>query len=159
VGLPINQKSPFTVRPRFLAGCALVVALLLLPDVVAQSHILERVVLLFAALVIFLGWFLLVRDGEFKTTWRSVAALTASIYLVVSLPVFVFEMSQIKWLMLHPWHHWFSIYARPWVHWGNAFIILSIIGSFLGRSRARTAFVTGSILLLVLRAAMGTWVY
>lgn len=155
----VNQKSPFTVRSKLLAGCALVVALLFLPDVVAQSHIMKRVVLFIAALAIFLGWFLLVRDGELKTTWRSVAALSASIYLVVSLPVFVFEMSQIKWLMRHPWHHWFSIYVRPWVHWGYAFIILSIIGSFLGRGRARTAFVTGSSLLFVLWAAMGTWVY
>ncbi|MFY9844393.1 MAG: hypothetical protein WAK23_14880 [Terriglobales bacterium] len=64
-----------------------------------------------------------------------------------------------RWLMRHPWHQWLSMYVRPWVHWGYTFVFLSVICSFLGRGRARIAFVVGSVLLLMLRFAMGIWVY
>lgn len=147
------------VRPKFLAGCVAVLMVLILPDAVAQSHVLKRVVLLLAALAILAGWLLLLKDGGPKTTWRAQIALVGSVYLVVSLPVFLFEMSQIKWLMRHPWHQWLSMYVRPWAHWGYTFVLLSVICSFLGRGRARIAFVTGSVLLLMLRFATGTWVY
>jgi len=155
----VDQKRPFRVSPNFLAGCAAVVAVLILPDAVAQSHILKRVVLLLAALAILAGWLLLLKDRRPKTTWRGLIALIASVYLVASLPVFLFEMSQVKWLMRHPWHHWLSMYVRPWVHWGYIFVFLSVICSFLGRDRARIAFVTGSVLLMVLRFATGIWIF
>jgi hypothetical protein len=58
-----------------------------------------------------------------------------------------------------PRHSWFSMYSMPWVHWGYIFMFLSIIGSFLGRGRSRIAFVTGSVLLMALREATGTWVF
>jgi len=154
-----DQKRLFRVRPKFLAGCAAVVAVLILPDAVAESHILKRVVLLLAALAILSGWLLLLKDRGPKTTWRALIALIASVYLVASLPVFLFEMSQVKWLMRHPWHYWLSMYVRPWVHWGYALVFLSVVCSFLGRGRARIAFVTGSVLLLVLRLATGTWAF
>ena len=51
----VDQKRLFRVRPKFLAGCAAVVAVLILPDAVAQSHVLKRVVLLLAALAILTG--------------------------------------------------------------------------------------------------------
>jgi hypothetical protein len=51
------------------------------------------------------------------------------------------------------------MYSMPWVHWGYIFMFLSIIGSFLGRGRSRIAFVTGSVLLMALREATGTWVF
>ena len=105
------------------------------------------------------GWLLLLMDGGPKMTWRALLALIASVYLVVSLPVFLFEMSQIKWLMRHPWHHWLSLYVRPWVHWGYILVFLSVILSLLGRGKARIAFVAGSVLLMVLRFATGTWVF
>ena len=155
----VDQKRPFRVRPKFVAGCAAVVAALILPDTIAQSRMLERVVLLLAALAILAGWFLLLKDREPKTTWRALIALVASVYLVASLPVFFFEMSQVKWLMRHPWHYWLSMYVRPWVHWGYIFAFLSVICSFLGQGWARIAFVTGSILLLVLRFAMDIWAF
>jgi hypothetical protein len=154
-----DRKRLFRVRPKFLAGCAAVVVVLILPDAVAQSQILKGVVLLLAALAILSGWLLLLKDGGPKTTWRALITLIASVYLVVSLPVFLFEMSQIKWLMRHPWHHWLSMYVRPWVHWGYILVFLSVICSFLGRGRARIAFVAGSVLLMVLRFATGTWVF
>jgi hypothetical protein len=155
----VDQKRLFRVRPEFLAGCAAVVAVLILPDVVAQSQILKRVVLLLAALAILAGWFLLLKDRGPMTTWRALIALLASVYLVVSLPVFLFEMSQVKWFMRHPWHYLLSMYVRPWVHWGYIFVFLSVICSFLGRGRARIAFVIGSVLLMVLRLATGIWVF
>jgi len=155
----VDQKRLFRVRPKFLAGCAAVVAVLILPDAVAQSHILKRVVLLLAALAILTGWLLLLKDRRLKTTWRAVIALIASVYLVISLPVFLFEMSQIRWLMRHPWHDWLSMYVRPWVHWGYPLVFLSVICSFLGRGRARIAFVAGSVLLMVLRFATDPWAF
>jgi uncharacterized membrane protein YGL010W len=154
----VDQRRWFRIRPEFLAGCAAVLVVLILPDVVAQSHILKRVVLLLAAVVILAGWLLLLKDRGPKTTWRTLIALIASVYLVASLPVFLFEMSQVKWLMRHPWHHWLSMYVRPWVHWGYTLVFLSVICSFLGRGWARIAFVTGSVLLMVLRFATDIWV-
>ena len=56
-------------------------------------------------------------------------------------------------------HPVLSMYARPWVHWGYLFIYLGVVGSFLGRGRARIAFVVGSILLLILRESMGAWLF
>ena len=154
-----GQKHLFRVRPKFLACCAAVVVVLILPDVVAQSSILKQVVLLLAAVAILSGWLLLLMDGGPKMTWRALLALIASVYLVASLPVFLFEMFQIKWLMRHPWHHWLSLYVRPWVHWGYILVFLSVILSLLGRGKARIAFVAGSVLLMVLRFATGTWVF
>jgi hypothetical protein len=159
VGEAQEQTRLFRVRPKFLAGCAAVVAVLILPDAIAQSRVRMLVVLLLAALSILAGWVLLLKDREPNTAWRALMAIVAAVYLVLSLPVFLFEMSQIKWLMRHPWHYWISMYVRPWVHWGYIFVFLSVIGSFLGRGRARIAFVTGSVLLMVLRFAMGIWVF
>lgn len=159
VNAAVPQKSHFTVRPRFLAGCAAVLAVLFLPDLVAESYAAKVLVLLLATAFILAGCLLLLGEHEQTYSWRSLISLIAAVYLVISLPVFLFEISQIRWLMRHPWHHWFSLYVRPWVHWGYLFICLSIIGSLLGRGRARIAFVTGSLLLLVLRGATGTWVY
>lgn len=155
----VPQKSHFTVRPKFLAGCAVVLAVLFLPDLVAESYVSKVIVLLLATASIFRGWLLLLREHEQTSSWRSLISLIASVYLVISLPAFLFEISQIKWLMRHPWHQWFSLYVRPWVHWGYLFICLSIVGSLFGRGRARIAFVAASLLLLVLRGATGTWVY
>ena len=156
---PFGRESWLRVRPKFLAVCTAVVAVLILPDAIARFRILERVALLSAALAILLGWFLLLRGSPPKRTWRSVIALITSVYLVASLPVFLFELSPWRWFVRHPWHSWFSIYSMPWVHWGYIFMLLSVIGSFLGRGRSRIAFVTGSVLLMALREATGTWVF
>ena len=153
----VSQQSCFRVRPRFLAGCAAVLVVLILPGLIAHSH-LERAVLVLAALAILAGWFLLLRDPGPKTTWRTLITLITSVYLVASLPVFFFELSPVRWLWRHPWSSWFAIYVGPWVHWGYIFVYLSAICSFLGRGRARIAFVIGSVLLVVLREAMGTWI-
>jgi len=155
----VDRRHFFRVRPKFLAGCAAALAVMILPDAIANSHILRRAVLLLAAMAVLSGWFFLVKDGPPKTKWRASVVLVAAVYLVASLPVFLFEMSQIKWLMRHPWHYWFSIYVRPWVHWGYLAAFLSVVCSFFGRGRARIAFVTGSVLLMVLRFATGGWVW
>lgn len=155
----VGREGPFRVRPKFLAGCATVVVVLILPKVVAGSRILEQAVLLLAGVAILAGWFLLLKDRGPRTTWRTLITLITSVYLVVSLPVFLFELSPWKWFVRHPWHSWFSLYARPWAHWGYIFVLLSVICSFLGRGRARVTFVTGSVLLMVLWEATGTWVF
>jgi hypothetical protein len=155
----VGQESWLRPRPKFLSGCAAVIAVLILPDAIARFRILERVALLSAALAILVGWFLLLKDSPPKRTWRSVIALITSVYLVASLPVFLFELSPWRWFVRHPWHSWFSMYSMPWVHWGYTFMFLSIIGSSLGRGRSRIAFVTGSVLLMALREATGTWVF
>jgi len=155
----VGQEAWFRARPKFLVGCAAVVAVLFLPEVIAHSRIVKEAVLLLAVLAILIGWWLLLRDSGSKTNWRTVTAFIASVYLVASLPVFIFELSQAKWFIQHPWHSLFSMYALPWIRWGYIFIYLSVICSLLGRGRARIAFVTGSVLLMVLRQAMGTWVF
>jgi hypothetical protein len=155
----VIRESPFRIRSKFLAACAAVVVVLILPDLIAHSHILARAVLLLAALGVLAGWYLLLKDLSPKTTWRTLIALLTSVYLIASLPVFFFELSPWRWFVRHPWHSWFSMYATPWVHWGYIFVFLSVICSFLGRGRARVAFVTGSVLLMVLREATGAWVF
>lgn len=154
----IDRKKLFRVRPIFLVACAAFLAVISLPDVVHGSHVLKRVFLLMASLALVSGWFFLLRDREPNSAWRAVIALTTSVYLTVSVPVFLFEMSQIKWLMRHPMNRVFAIYVWPWVHWGFLLVLLGVVGSFFGRGRARIAFFVGSILLTILWAATGTWV-
>jgi energy-converting hydrogenase Eha subunit A len=149
----------FSLRPRFVAACAAFILILVLPWEIRNSLALQRGFLIAAAMAILVGWVLLLMDRPQRASWRTMAAAITSVYLVASLPVFVFEMSQDRWFMRHPWHWWFEIYARPWVHWGYIFVYLSVIGSFLGRGRSRVAFVTGALLLMVVWEAMGIWVY
>lgn len=155
----VSRESWFRVRPMFLAGCAAVVFVLVLPSFVAGSRVLEQAVLLLAGIVILAGWFLLLKDPGPRTTWRALITLITSVYLVASLPVFLFELSPWRWFVRHSWHSWFSTYAMPWAHWGYILVFLGVICSFAGRGRARVAFLTGSVLLMVLREAMGVWVY
>jgi Gpi18-like mannosyltransferase len=115
----VSQESSFHVRPKFLAGCATVVVILILPALIANSHTLEQAILVLAALAILGGWFLLIKDTAPKTTWRAGIALATSVYLTASLPAFLFELSPWRWFMRHPWHSWCSMYAMPWVHWGH----------------------------------------
>lgn len=154
----IDRKSLFRVRPIFLIACAAFLAVITLPGVVHGSHILKRVFLLLATLALLSGWFFLLRDREPNSTWRALIALITSVYLTVSVPVFLFEMSQIKWLMRHPMNRVFAIYVWPWVHWGVLLVLLGVVGSFFGRGRARIAFLVGSVSLMILWAATGTWV-
>ena len=157
----INRKSSFRVRPGFLLACATFLGVVALPGVVSDSYSLKRLFLLVAALAVASGWFFLLRDREPNPAWRALIALVTSVYLTVSLPVFLFEMAQIKWLMRNPWNRAFSFYVWPWVHWGYNGVILvflGVAGSFLGRGRARIAFLVGSILLLILRGATSTWI-
>ena len=155
----VGRENQFRVRPNFLAGCATVVAILILPKVVAGSRILEQAVLLLAGVAILAGWFLLLKDRGPRTAWRALITRIKSVYLVASLPVFLFGLSPWKWFVRHPLHSWFSLYAKPWVHWGYAFVLGSVICSFLARGRARIALVTSSVLLMVLWEATGTWVF
>jgi hypothetical protein len=156
----VRRESWFRVRPKFLAGCAAVVVVLILPSLIAHSRILEQAILVLAALAILAGWFLLLlKDPGPERDWRSLIMLMTAVYLVASLPVFLLELSQWRWFVRHPLRSWFSMYAMLWAHWGFIFVPLSVVCTFLGRGRARIAFVIGSVLLMVLRDAMGTWVY
>jgi hypothetical protein len=155
----VGRESPFRIRPKFIAGCAAVVIVLILPGLIARSRILEQAILFLAGVAIFAGWFLLLKDPGPKTTWRALISLITSVYLAASLPVFLFELSPWRWFLRHPWHSWLSMYSIPWVHWGYILVFLSVICSFLGRGRSRIAFATGSVLLMMLREAMGTWVF
>jgi hypothetical protein len=158
----VDRKNLFRVRPIFLIAFAAFLAVTTFSDIMHGSHILKRVFLLSATLALASGWFFLLRDHEPNSSWRASIALLTSIYLTVSLPVFLFEMSQFRWLARHPMHRVFSLYVWPWVHGGLDGLIpvfLGVVGSFFGRGRARTAFVVGSTLLLILWAATFTWVY
>jgi len=140
-------------------ACAAFIVVLVLPDAIRGRHVIQRLVLLLASLAVLSGWFFLLKYREPNRTWRAVVAAVTSVYLTASLPVFLFELSQIRWLMHH---HMLSMYVRPWVHWGYQGylpVLWGVAGSFFGRSWARIAFLVGSILLLILRASMGTWVF
>ena len=102
------------------------------------------------------GWFFLLKDRSPNQTWRNVIALVTSLYLMISIPVFFIESSQMRWL---GGHQMLSMYVWPWVQWGYALVIGGVAGTFFGRGRARVAFATGAILLLILRLGMGIWVY
>jgi hypothetical protein len=154
----LSQGNYLRVRPWFLAGCVAFLVMLILPGVIRDSHASQRVLLFLAAVAILSGWIMLLVDKP-RMTWRTVTAMIASVYLVASLPVFIFEMSQLKWFMRYPHHYLLSMYVRPWVHWGYILIPLGVICSFLGRGRARVAFVTGAALLMVIWVAVGIWVF
>jgi hypothetical protein len=157
----MDRRNLFRVRPTFLLACVVFLIAFFLPDTIRGRHVVQRAFLVLASLAIVSGWFFLLKYREANSTWRTLVALVTSVYLTASVPVFLFEMSQIRWLMRHPFHHTFEMYVWPWVHWGYQGyvpVLLGVAGSFLGRGRARIAFVGGSILLLILRASMGTWV-
>ena len=152
----------FRVRPKFLLGSAAVAFVALFPLAAGDHYILKATLLVCAAIAILVGWYFLIDDGIPTPRWRGLVAFATSVYLTVSLPVFLFELSQIKWLVFSPMHHWISMYVSLWVRHGyNGFIhvLLGVIGSFFGHGTARTAFVAGSIILLTLRLSSGTWVY
>jgi hypothetical protein len=157
----IERSNLFRVRPIFVLGCVVFLLIFFLPDAVSGRYGVKKALLLSASVAIVSGWFFLLKYREPNSTWRVSAAFATSVYLTASLPAFLFEMSQIKWLMLHPFHHTFEMYVWPWAHWGYQGylpVLLGVAGSFTGRGRARIAFVIGSILLLILRESMGPWV-
>jgi hypothetical protein len=152
----INRKTLFHVRPAFILACAALLGAIILPDALNGRHAAQRSVLLLASLAVALGWYFLLRYREPTRTWRALIALVTSAYLTASLPVFLFELSQIRWLMRHPWP---SMYVMPWVRWGYLLVLWGVVGSLVGRGRARIAFVVAGVLLMILRASMGTWVF
>lgn len=154
-----DDSSLFHVRLNFLGYCAAFIAFLSLFLAIKNLHVLPTILLLLATLAILVGWIWLIMDGFPRPAWMQLITLITAIYLVISLPVFLFEMSQVKWFMAYPHHSWLSSYARLWVHWGYVFIIMSIICSFFGKGRARVGLVTGAVLLMANWAIMGTWVY
>lgn len=155
----IDDSSTSRVRLGFLGCCAALIAFLILILGVKNQHILQRTLLFLATIAILVGWTLLFMDGLPQQGWRKLITLITSAYLVISLPVFWFEMSQVRWFTRSPHHIWWSLYARPWVHWGYIFISLSISCSFFGKGWMRVAFITGAVLLMVNWATMSTWVY
>ncbi len=158
----VDRKKLFHVRPLFLLGCVAFLVVLILPDAIRGRDGVRHSLLLFATLAIVMGWFFLMKYHEPNTKWRALVALLTSIYVTASVPVFLFELSPTRWLVRHPHHYTFEMYSWPWVHGGyQGFVplFLGVVGCFFGSGRARVAFVTGGILLLVLRASMGTWVY
>jgi hypothetical protein len=151
-----NLEALPLVRPAFvLAGVAFLIVLLL-PSLIASWPVLQRGTLALAAVAVGSGWVLLVKDrSEPKSRWRAWISLATAAYLTASMPTVFFELSQWKWLR----HPAASIYVRPWVHWGYSLMLLGVLGSFCARGRARVALVIGSVVLLSLRASMGTWVF
>lgn len=151
-----SPDGRFQIRPSVLIGCALLFAVVILPIFFSHRGYAQMCLLLAASLCVISGWFVLVRYRELDTTWRGWIALFTSAYLTASVPGFFIEFSPVTWFM-HA--HWASLYVRPWVHWGFLFVYLSVAGSFLGRGRARIAFVLASVLLLILWESMGRWIY
>ena len=154
-----NRQSPVRARPKFLLGCAIALVVIFLPAAISGRRLVQQSFLLSAAVAITSGWFLFLQYPEPNSRWRGAVAVLASVYLTASIPVFLFESAQIRWLMGHPLR---EHYVHLWVHQGSQGYLptlLGVVGSFFGRGRARVAFVVGSILLLILRLSMGAWVF
>jgi hypothetical protein len=145
------------VRRSFLLGCAVFLFALILPNALMDSRTLQSTALLLAGVAIFLGWIFLLLDGP-KLTWRAATATIASVYLVISAPIFFFKLFPLRWFLSIPHDHWVSIYAWPWAHWRGLILTLSgVFCSLLGRGRARIAFVTAAVLQWAIWASIAIW--
>jgi multisubunit Na+/H+ antiporter MnhG subunit len=152
-----DRERLFRVRPAVLLACFGILLVMLLPDAMREHRSAKWLLLTFGSLAVILGWFFYIRHHENNSKWREFIALITAVYLTASIPAYYFEFFPIKWLMRGP--HWSALYVRPWVHWAFIFVYLSVAGSLLGRGRARIAFTTGSILLLILWEAMPRWIW
>jgi len=153
-----NRKNWLSVRPRFLLACAIFLFVIVLPSAAWGRPSIQRVYLAMASLAILSAWFFILKSRETTSTWRKLAAFATSLYLAASIPIFLYELSNARWWMLHPLpRSLVSLYVSPWVHWGYFLLILGFAGSFFGRDRVRFALAIASALLLVLRFSMGTW--
>jgi hypothetical protein len=152
----VDRGGNLRVRLAVLIGCGILLAVVTLPMVFAHRYYAQMGLLFVSSICIISGWLLLVSYRELDTSLRGRLSLFTSLYLTASVPGFLIEFSPITWFM-HA--HWASLYVRPWVHWGFIFVYLSIAGSFLGRGRARVAFVLASVLLTILWESMGRWIY
>jgi hypothetical protein len=147
------------VRPRFLLTCAVCLLVLILPGLAGKRLFVQRAYLTFASLAILSAWLFLLKSDETRSKWRSIIALVACLYLTVSIPIFLYELSDIRWRIRHPLPQvLISTYVWPWVHWGYLLLLFGLTGSFFAQGRVRIALVTASVLLLALRASMGTWI-
>jgi len=154
----VTRTTLFSVRATFVVACVALLVVLFLPAAIMGKHAVQRTVLVLAAVAVLSGWYFLVKYRERCSPWRTVITLVTSVYLTASIPVFLFELSQVRWLMHH---RMLSLYTRLWVHQGSQGYLLvfaGVVGSFMGSGRSRIAFILGSILLMILRASMGTWV-
>jgi hypothetical protein len=151
-----KQEAFLRVRPAFVLVCVAVLFVIFVPDVIARRLVLQRLLLVLAAIAIGLGWFFLLnRQDHPNGGWRAWTSLVTAAYLTASIPTVFFELSQGRWLRYPA----ASMYVRPWVHWSYSLLCLGILGSFVAQGRARMALVVGSIALLILRASMGAWVF
>ncbi len=152
---PITRPAALSVRPKFLLICGIGLLALMIPDAIADRYWAQFGVLVLATIALLTAWLLLLADRPIHDR-RSISLAIAMIYLTLSLPVFLFELSPMKFLLKHPL---LSAYAKPWVHWSYAMILLGVASSFLARGRIRTTLLISSVLLLLLRASMGVWVF
>ena len=152
-----DRDRKFEVRPAVLLVCFGVLLTILLPDAIRGHRNAKWLLLIFGTFGTILGWFFYLRDRDHNSRWRDVFFVCSALCLTASLPTFFFEMSPFKWFLRG--HKWPSLYVIPWVHWWPIFIFLPILGSLLGRGRARVAFTVVGILLLILWASMPTWVF
>lgn len=158
VAYPTVQRTDlFKTRPIFVLSCIALLVVFLLPNALKAHRTAQWVIFVAASAAILFGWFFHTIHPKPGSKSRQFIALLTSLYLTASIPAFFFEFSQVRWLMRGP--HWASIYVRPWVHWGFLLVYLGVVGAFFGRGYARTAFLTGSILLAVLWQSMSVWIF
>jgi hypothetical protein len=154
-----DQTNWSFVRPRFLLGCAVCLLVLILPGLAGKRLFVQRAYLTFASLAILSAWLFLLKSDETRSKWRSSVALATSLYLTASIPIFLYELSDVRWRIRHPLPQpLISTYVWPWVHWGYLLLLLGFAGSFFAQGRVRIALLTASVLLLALRVAMVVWI-
>jgi len=145
----------FQVRLSFLFVCALVVLSIgPLPYLVRGRLLAQGAVLLLAAIPAAFGWFFVLNDTAPSGRLRTWAVLITAAYLTISLPAYFVELFTTIGFCIH--HPALLVFMKPWVRWGYV-IYIGFIASFLGRGRARVAWVRCSTSLMILWESTGTW--
>jgi len=152
-----NHTKPFRARTGFVLLLVGLLMVIIVPELIHDRRFAQYLVLASASVAIASGWLFLIKYPEPNSRWRAWIALLTSIYLTASIPVYLFELSPIKWFWNY--HPVCSMYAMPWVRLGSIPIFLAVAFCVLGRGRARIAFLVGSFLLVILWAGTSPWLY
>jgi hypothetical protein len=149
------------VRPQFLLVTAAVVGGLIAPDALHHRPAVQLLTILFAALLVGSGWYLLGKCPEASSKLRASIALTASILgtgLIAMLALELAPSLRVQFAGANVVMH-VVMYARRWFYWTSLLGALVLAGSLFGRGRPRIAFGLGTGLLLILQLSLGMDIY
>ena len=144
------------VRPALILTVIAILSIVIFPGAIAGKPRLQSAGIMLAALVVAFDWYFLLKDRSYEKSWRFTITLATGIYITASVPTFLFELYQVKWIGQH---HVISLYVRPWVYGGYSLVLGTVIGAMCGRGKVRVAGLVATTILAIIRLSMGTWVY